>query len=467
MTRRTTTTTLFSVAAGLALSSVAGCDWRVFDDLKDDLWVDTQTKPSAVPSRAYGAAIQGVPGADEGTIISVLGRTEPSLTNLEYDADGVATIVINNSGGPRELFGNTDDAFNFDASPAFVRDPNSSEVAVPFITGTVNDDTRNIKVTRIDAASFADDIAINHEPETTIPRSPISSFGPVASAAFAGDNLVIAAYGGPLDPVSFTSTEPRVYLDDFINGVVNNELTACNLPAGEAAFAVGFGEVGNYPDALGMDNPVIAGGDILVATASISQIAGPPSGNARIRVLVSTPTLIPEDCVFAEGIEIPVDLGTGVGAQLLVDAFGGTAPADNRVVLSTPGDDGKITIFDFTSGTPVEQESIGVSDLGQIAVGDLDGDGVSEVVAGQPNFDVDGVTNAGQVTVYSVGPLALAASPLHDADPTASQFFGNAVTIAPFTANGETRNILVAASDGEIFTYFRTELYDDVRAGRN
>ena len=51
------------------------------------------------------------------------------------------------------------------------------------------------------------------------------------------------------------------------------------------------------------------------------------------------------------------------------------------------------------------------------------------------------------------------------AEPAEEERFGKSVTVAPFGASGD-RNVLMIGAEGEVFTYFRTSLYDDVRTGR-
>ena len=53
---------------------------------------------------------------------------------------------------------------------------------------------------------------------------------------------------------------------------------------------------------------------------------------------------------------------------------------------------------------------------------------------------------------------------LYPGEPENEERFGKSVTIAPFGSG--TRNVLVVGAEGEVFTYFRTQLYSDVRAGR-
>jgi hypothetical protein len=86
------------------------------------------------------------------------------------------------------------------------------------------------------------------------------------------------------------------------------------------------------------------------------------------------------------------------------------------------------------------------------------------VVAGFPDAVVDDTTGAGQVQVFEVdttsGVSGTSVMTLHDAQPEDSQAFGRSVTVTPF----DGKPIIVVAADNEVFTYFRTQLYDETRA---
>jgi hypothetical protein len=99
-----------------------------------------------------------------------------------------------------------------------------------------------------------------------------------------------------------------------------------------------------------------------------------------------------------------------------------------------------------------------------LAIGDLDGDGMPELVVGAPKTTVNGVVNAGAVFIYKYdGSKFGEPIELHDSSPEAEQHFGKSVAVAPFGTGNKA--VAVVGADGEVFTYFRTKLYLDVRAG--
>nr|MDQ3341923.1 hypothetical protein [Myxococcota bacterium] len=87
------------------------------------------------------------------------------------------------------------------------------------------------------------------------------------------------------------------------------------------------------------------------------------------------------------------------------------------------------------------------------------------VVAGYPDAIVDGNTGAGQVQVLEVDTatgIGNSVMTLHDAQPEGNQKFGRSVAVMPF----DGKPLIVVAADNEVFTYFRTNLYEETRAGR-
>jgi hypothetical protein len=86
--------------------------------------------------------------------------------------------------------------------------------------------------------------------------------------------------------------------------------------------------------------------------------------------------------------------------------------------------------------------------------------GTTYFVAGIPDKQVNKLSS-GDAELYefntTTGMLAATASEtLHDADPEAGQEFGRWLTTMQFNGN----RILVVATKGEVFAYYRTSLYD-------
>jgi len=94
---------------------------------------------------------------------------------------------------------------------------------------------------------------------------------------------------------------------------------------------------------------------------------------------------------------------------------------------------------------------------------------VPELIVGAPRSDPDGVSNGGSVYIYrfvtTPAPGFELAMTLRPAEPVEEERFGKSVTVAPFGATG-TKKVLMVGAEGEVFTYFRTSEYDDVRTGR-
>ena len=426
------------VAGSLLAAPLTGCVWSTFDDLKDDIWVDSRTKPSGVNSSKYGEAIVGIPTGNDGALIAVLGRTEPSLSTIAYDINGTAATERTTDVLVNQIA--LGDGFNFPEHPAFAGDPGSTRVALGAVTKDLNNpDLGDIKIAVFDATDL----------------STFAKYEPAVGSLLSGKQAVNAvAFAGPTHVA--VAREDQVVLVDT-EGMADHELTACDLPPGEGAFAVGFGD-------FGLATRLIAEGEILVATAPVDSAGVPTAGEAHLWAVSGGFSETPDDtaCEPVVGADL-TGLTIDHGTQIIVADFG-NGP---RVLVSAPGDNGEIRVIDFAAAPPVIEHSIPVPDLSSMAVGDLDGDGALEIIAGAANVDADGVANSGTVTIFSSTTFDLITDPLHDADPIQEQHFGKSVAAVPFTVAGETRYILSVGAEGEVFTYFRTTFYPEVRAGRD
>jgi hypothetical protein len=139
-------------------------------------------------------------------------------------------------------------------------------------------------------------------------------------------------------------------------------------------------------------------------------------------------------------------------------------------MVSSPGTAGRLTIVDFVTPpapdipfTQLAEASVG--DIGPIAVADVAAANPGpEIIVGAPGADDAGPTRAGVVRILKPdGTPAVADYILHDADPRTEQHFGKALVVVPW---GPGANVIVVGAEGEVFTYFRTSFYDDVRDGR-
>lgn len=449
-----------SLAACAALALGAGCDWRVFDDLQDDLWVDVQASPTGVGSSGFGAAIVGLADG-EGLSLGVVGRTRPTYSLLHYSTTGRATSEFTEN-GPNEMLGVGAD-FDFDPQPVVAVSSDRRRTALAYITDVPEVTTRNIKLYEFETGDNGEPVGEGRYEPGAINETIIAQFA-VEAVAFAGDdNFLIAALGGgDLNDGNLIPPTPRIYRVDQ-TAAANTELSACDLPPGEYPYAVAFGEFGDF------GAEVIPGGDIIVLTAPVTTFGEPPTGPGTLRVLTSAfgQGTLPA-CEFADVPELTLPLGSGRRVQLLPTDLGDAATGTKLLVTST-GDNGAISIvsLDPTAGF-VNVDTVPVPDLSQIAIGDIDGDGSPEIAAGQAYLD-DGadIANAGQVSIFDAA-LAQIGDGLRVASPRINGNFGNAVAFAPFTADGVTSDVLVVGDGDQIYTYFRAPFYPggDVRPGQ-
>jgi hypothetical protein len=138
-------------------------------------------------------------------------------------------------------------------------------------------------------------------------------------------------------------------------------------------------------------------------------------------------------------------------------------------IVSIPGTDavavtdplkGQISIHQF--GTPRVVTTFAAPDAVSLAIGKIGAD--TYAFAGAANQDVEGVSNAGRVQVTKLTGVTASMTPeltLYDASPGTEQRFGRAVAVIPFT--DASSPIIVVGADDEMFTYFRTSLYDERR----
>jgi len=234
--------------------------------------------------------------------------------------------------------------------------------------------------------------------------------------------------------------------------------TGCHLnDLGETAYAIGYGDVdGN------------AGNEWIIASAPVGQDAAPDAG--RVWIMADGPvgdgTGTPACPAAPVGKEVTSggpsgNIGLGPGSQLVI------APVDfgagPRVLVSTPGAGGKISVIDFTAATATftQISTPGIGDLDSFQVANVTGDAINELIIGAPLADDAGPTRSGAVRILNPAG-AQVAEPLYDAEAQAEQHFGKTVAVVPY---GD-KLILVVGAEGEVFTYFRTSFYAEVRSGR-
>jgi len=453
----------------VVLSLLTGCSWASFDSLAGSTWVDSAGPPKGADTTKYGANLVagGAAPTNGGMNVLVLGRTNPDVSRLSYDANGVVS-----QGDAGDVL----TALQFlkfdDLHPAVAGDPASSMVAFTMVTrdGAVGGDKdANTKWVFYDTATTGSDgpkYITQHEGPV---KSKDISSGIVFSAA--GENLDPASKPDLSDLVISRGPDIMIMADWALpEGSVNGNPSTYKLYACHHKEPTAFGV------ALGEFDSTHSGREILLATGPLEGSTGPSKikGIAPESVVGHDAAAI-GDCFTSDTVLFEIDkTASGIkdlGKQLLVttikDTGGNTISA---IVASAPASN-KLFVFTGEHGTneidvPTPD---GAGDFGtSLAVGDLDGDGVDELAVGGPKSTADGVTDAGSVFVFKWNATTMnydLAATLHDASPDIEQHFGQSVAIVPFGSAG--KHVLVTGSDNEVFTYFRlSPLYADVRAGR-
>lgn len=458
---RTTLATVLLASAG-----AAGCDWRVYDDLKDDLWVDVQERPSGVETGFFGDQVLPLAlGADDaGVRFAVVARSKEQIYEASYDAAGVQGVpLVGDKQTIDESFSKNGIDFDFVPRQPVATEPGGDRIAVALVTRETNDAgvaLDNFKIIEVQRSSDANGNSFLgkvkvYEPASNVTPALVGA-EPVQSITYAGASHLVVARSN------------RVMLADR-DGAANMELTGCTLPANEGAFAVAYADVGAFIDPLtSAEYPdVVAGGDIIVAIAPINADFE-PTGPGRLAVIVGgfSQDTTAAPCLFADGADLP-GFDLAMGSEVLPRDLGDGQGL--KLVVSYPGTDGRISVARYVDGIGAIEQSEPFPNLNDIEVGDLDGDGLAEVVVGLPNTDVGGATNAGQVDVIDAADLTSSILSFQTSDPQPQDHFGTSVTIAPFGTASASQNILivgaVGSEGGKVYTYFRTSLYDDVRVG--
>ncbi len=424
----------------------AGCNWTVFDDLADETWVDRVTKPDATSSRQYGEVVLATPQRTAGTNLVVVGRAQASISQLQYDADGTRRPVT--SIDPTEPLR----FVTFAENPAFAVDSDTSLIALTVVQGENADPTR-IGVydgSALDATGPKESIVLA-QPAGSPARANILAEG-IAFASLAGigmpDKKELVVARGPT----------LLLINDY-------ELT-------DGTFAINgctHGADWSYEVAVGEVNAANAGPELIIATGGERRDSMP-------KILIVSPSTVdtaytaPPPCVtLGELISAELPTSGELGTQLVTARFPDDAATElqDDLIYAAPSLNKVFVRFGSGQTTEINAGDQG-SDFGDaVAVGDLDGDGVPEVIVGAPKAD-RGATNGGAVYVYSYDDTASSkfrqVAVLGPAQAAAEERFGKSVTVAPFGTG--TDNVLVVGAEGEVFTFFRTALYPDVRTGR-
>lgn len=414
---------------------IAACKWTEFDDLADQTWVHSTTKPD-VKSSDWATAMTTAQHSGEGGTVLVIGQDSPTFATIKHDKGGGTSL------GQGGIDLNEQFAINAIPDQPLLISDSSDAVALVIPTG----DGRTI-------LEGGGDPTKPHQLDV-IERDPLPQ-----GAAFAGVGSALSVVVAGEGVVQSGSNATNNF---HIVPVVNGATTSC--AAVESDNATSLNAV-----AIAVD-PNINGGQVFAWTAEGTLVAydlatalgcGAGSSMAQIAAEAPVPGWGSNDtidvgfqAVTASIFEVP----SGSGDQLAILA-GHTDP--------TKDDKGEAIVVDLTTGTVVGQPLQLTDSLRGVAVGSL-ADGKEYLALGFPNRTVNGTASAGQVEVYEVdvdqaaAGAVIAGTPtmlLFDDQPDSNELFGRSITMTNFN----DQQILVVGAENEMFSYYETQVYGDTR----
>jgi len=420
------TQAVLSVVGLSLLASTGACKWSEFDDLEEEAWVEATEKPEN-DSASWGVAIQRSSRSTTGGRLAVFGTSEAVYTELVYTSSGDVSVA----GNALELnsqFG----IGNLDAQPIVLADPASDDVALVTTSGSAS-------------------IAILRGTNGQLVAHQV--FGPTRpDAATYMVPPPTAGFPAPTLSQTLVAQDDRVF-GTFFNNPPNPQ-PSCKLVDGGTQ-PVLVRALGAMRLADGTDDVVVwsSTGKLLVYPGNVFNgtlgLAGCDTGVAPTATAAMDTGIVP-----------------GAGSQILTfeTRDGANAITGNYAVLQGHDDTGKglLALYDLGAltmiGTARTDNGVKIATLFETG-------GKRYVLAGYPTAIVDS-TPSGQALVFEVSTTTgIASSPaltLHDAQPEDNQLFGRGVAVMPF----DGKPVIVVAADNEVFAYYRTNLYPDVRAGR-
>ena len=399
----------------LFLVLASACSWTAFDELEGDTWVTATEKP-ANDSSNWGVAIQRGQATGTGGRLVVLGANQSLYSELVVTSNGDVNVP------PTTLELNSQFGIgNLDPQPLLLADPTSNDVALVTSSGSAS-------------------IAVLKGTSGTLVVHQV--FGPATPDAA---TYMVPSLPAEQIPQVLVAQGDTVYGAHFVNPP--NPQPSCKL-VDDANAPLEVRALGATPNVTGdgTTNPLVWGANgklVRFAPAIFSgSAAGCATGHAPSAMAVGTTSFMP-----------------GKGSQILTFEEGTARYAVLQGHTDSSGFLGLVNVDTMTLvGTPRTENGITTAAL--LVLGTK-----RYVIAGYPDAIIDGNAGAGKVEVFEIdlaSGIGSSVMTLHDAQPEGGQSFGRAVTAMPF--DGEP--LIVVGADNEVFTYFRTLLYDETRQGR-
>jgi hypothetical protein len=420
----------------------AGCDWREFDTLQGQTPAVKVTAPGGFQSTSdFASLVLPVAPPADGSVAAWF------LTSATIST-GVALVEVSASGGE-----SVQDLQSATLDNLGINNPLTGLAEIPG-TGTAF----------LGAPTLSSLVTVNLATQEVTPFAPLDAT--TASELQLGAGVAAGALTGTAAPdlVAISTSTVHVFVDGAPAGDLSPapaDITACpialptnipNMERGHRAVVVGSLLASGPAIAVGVPNTAAPGS---VVFYSVSASAVTCAGT------LTAPTAGVADAGFGAALAVGDFDGDG-----LPDLLVGAPP--NAVYLYK----GPLTLPAAPTATipkPLNSAAFGAS----LAALNLDGKKGDEVLVGDPGVTLDGVTGAGNVTVYTGPTLTALNTPvmpptippttkplvLADHDPGTGEGYGAAVgalpfcAVAPCTAATLTPLPLVGAP-GAAFTYF-------------
>ncbi len=409
-----------SAAAVLALA-VVGCSTSVFDDRQGEAWSDSNGA-EGISANSYGGAVAGVTTDRPGATIVGLGIEPVGLTVVRYDESGSLDL----SGGDLQALADA----QLTAPPTLLAAPQP----IPGANGLV----------AVGGLGALDQILLyDVSSGTPVQVGALSGADCGAPGLNLGRAMTFAATNAGadnvLDLVAVRGSEVFLFPD---LDLTDDTPTCLRCSAGSniddvAAIEIGFND----------------GEEILIHTGStitvfdgfqVEEASGAGVG-----------------CFDVRSPQISNLNGGGDGSRIAIGDAEDDGFAD--VVVTNPLTNSVFVIPNLTQSGPggvphvlVAPTDSGAFGDGPVVMLDIDGDDADELVVGDPAASPDGVSGAGQASVFKFsddGEWELRGV-LFDSTPETDQQFGRSLSVAEFVFDDDA-DLLVAGANGELFTYFR------------
>ncbi|HTL34490.1 MAG TPA: hypothetical protein VL326_15285 [Kofleriaceae bacterium] len=344
---------------------------------------------------------------------------DPNIGSTNY-AVAIVGVTTQSTGGQIAVVSNdvpNYSTLDYGADGQATVGPNNQKLGVHFIASLsdpvilVTDG--NGKVALVERAIDAGNIAVVTGPATAVADKPFASVNTPDAATFAGSSLVIAA-GPTLYTQGDTGIPPACTSTDSTFKVAGMASDGTNVFVWTT-----MGQFGSIPVAA---LSPCTGGNLPALGSTFTTTGFMPAVGSQVHFVLARYAVL---------------VGHG----------------------PTPSSSGQIVVVDTTNMQQVGTTITITDGLKSSAFGGYGGG--SYLAVGIPTRSVDGLMSAGQVELYEMAPSTgiLNTSPalaLNDAQPEAGQEFGHTVTTMKF--NG--KEILVVGAHSEVFSYYKTALYD-------